>query len=295
MTADTNRYTIAPWRAVVAVDGADATGFLQGLATNDVARVSPDNSVWAALLSPQGRLLHEFFICRRGGMFLLDTGADGLDDLRRRLTMYRLRAKVDFPELPDNPVVALLWGPTVAAAPGIEDPRPGLTVPFGDGLVFVDPRLPALGLRAILPRAGATETLDAAGLVPDSAEGWERHRLALGVPEGARDLPPGEALPMENGLEKLNALDWEKGCYVGQELTARMRYRGLAKKRLVPVTVEGAAPPPGTPVTGPDGREAGIMRSAAGGRGLCLLRVAALEAGGELRAGAALISPQAGD
>ena len=166
------------------------------------------------------------------------------------------------------------------------------------GVVYVDPRLAAVGARAVLPAAGAGDALEAAGLTREDPAGYDALRLAHGLPDGSRDLVVEKAVLLESNFEELNGLDWDKGCYLGQEVTARTKYRGLVRKRLLPVEIEGATPPPDTAVMAGE-KEAGRMRSAANGRGLALLRLdavaAARESGTPLTAGAARITPRTPD
>jgi folate-binding protein YgfZ len=259
-------------RAVLAIGGPDRRGFLQGLISNDIARATASCAIHAALLTPQGRFLHDFAIVEHEDRLLFDAEAAGIDALAKRLTMYRLRAKASIDILADWGVAALL-GPEATGAIGLSGP-PGTAIPFAGGVAFVDPRLAALGGRIVAPAARLEEAA-AQGLMRGTDEAYDALRLRLGVPDGVRDLADG--LLMENGFDAMNAIDWKKGCYVGQEVTARMRYRGLVKKRLVPVRIDGVAPPPGAIVTF-DGAEAGEMRSASGSRGLALLRIDALAA-----------------
>jgi folate-binding protein YgfZ len=169
----------------------------------------------------------------------------------------------------------------------------GRALAFAGGVAFVDPRLAGLGARAIVPQ-GALEQIAAFGFTAVERKNYEELRLTLGVPDGSRDLPIEKALLLENGFDELNGVDWKKGCYVGQEVTARMKYRSLVRKRLTPVRVEGAMPAPGTPILF-DGKDAGEMRSAANGRGLALLRLEAVESaereGKPLTAGEAALTP----
>lgn len=290
MTADTpTTFLPLPTRAVLTIGGPDHRTFLQGLITNDIARVSFSAAIHAALLTPQGRVLHAFMIAAWGETLLIDAEAAGIDDLARRLNAYRLRSKVTIGRLEDWAVVVLPGAPGPAAL-GLPA-QPGSARMFRDGVAFVDPRLAALGARIVAPAARLAD-LAAEGWAPAPAGAYEALRLELGVPEGAGDL--ADALPMENGFDALGALDWKKGCYVGQEVTARMRYRGLVKKRLVPVRIAGTAPPRGTQVM-LDGEEAGEMRSSIDGQGLALLRMESLEAairsGSALRAGEAVLFP----
>jgi transferase CAF17, mitochondrial len=277
-------------RGVLAFSGEEARSFLQGLVTNDVTRVGPDRAVWAALLTPQGRYLHDFFIAAApDGSLWLDCEAERRQDLMRRLTIYKLRAKVRIADASQELAVVRLFGLGAAERLGLPA-EAGAARNCGGGVAFTDPREARLGARAILPRAEAAVLADRLGISAGSGERYEALRLALGVPEGGRELEPEKALPMESRFDLLNGIDWQKGCYIGQELTARMKYRALVKKRLLPVAVEGPAPEPGTPVL-LDGEEAGVMRSAAGGYGLALLRLEKVEGAGErpLAAGAARI------
>jgi folate-binding protein YgfZ len=279
-------------RGVLAVPGPDARAFLQGLVSNDVLRVSPSRAVHAALLTAQGRYLHDFFIAEIGGTLCLDCEATRRDDLLRRLKVYKLRSKVALEDLTARMAVAALPGAD-AVDLGLAN-EPGAAKEIAGGAVFADPRLAALGARAILPRATLAATLAARGFSPGGMDEYEALRLALGVPDGSRDLPVEKALLLENGFDELNGVDWKKGCYVGQELTARMKYRALVKKRLLPVGIEGPAPAPGTPIMAGE-EEAGEMRSASGGLGLALLRLdavdKALAEGAALSAGAARLHP----
>ena len=277
-------------RGVLALSGEEARSFLQGLVTNDVMKVGPGRAVWAALLTPQGRYLHDFFIAQGpdGGLWL-ECEAERRQDLMRRLTIYKLRAKVRIADATEAMAVVRLFGEGVSERLGLPA-EAGAARALGGGVAFIDPREPRLGARAMLPRPEAAVLADRLGVAVGSRERYEALRLAAGVPEGGRDLEPEKALPMESRFDLLNGIDWQKGCYIGQELTARMRYRALVKKRLLPVAIEGPAPEPGTPVL-IEGEEAGVMRGAAAGYGLALLRLEKLEEAGDrpLTAGAARI------
>ena len=280
-------HLLAEQRGLIAIGGDDRTAFLQGLVSNDVSRVSADRAVYAALLTPQGRYLHDFFIAAIGDTLYLDCEASRRDDLRRRLSIYRLRSKVALADATADFSVALLYGADLAARFGLGD-ESGAAKPWEGGVVYVDPRLPALGARAILPRTHAGEILARAGLVSGNAADYDRLRLSLGVPDGSRDLPVEKAILLENGFDELHGIDWQKGCYMGQELTARTKYRGLVRKRLRPVDVDGPLPAPGTPVLAGD-KEAGEMRSGIDGLGLALLRLEHLDDG--LRCGDSRLKP----
>ena len=274
-------------RGALEVSGEDRNAFLQGLVSNDVTKAGPDRAVYAALLTAQGRYLHDFFIVALGEALYLDAEAARLADLRRRLTLFKLRSKVTFADASERFFVAAAFGPGVAASLGLPE-ETGAARPLSSGAAYVDPRLAALGVRFLLPRGA---DLGALGFASADAAAYDRMRLALGVPDGSRDLPPEKALLLEAGFDELNGVDWQKGCYMGQELTARMKYRALIKKRLLPVAVEGDMPAPGTEVR-LGAEEAGEMRSGRDGHGLALLRLDAVASGGTLTAGAARLKPE---
>lgn len=265
-------------RALIAVTGEDRQEFLQGLVSNDVAQAKLDRAIWSAFLTPQGRFLHEFFLAERnldakGPALLLEAESERRADLARRLSLYKLRSKVAVTVL-DGWTVHALWGDGAAAAVGLK-PEAGVLAPLGDGLAFVDPRLPTAGLRAWLP-AGSDGALTKAGFTTAPLAEWDAQRMRLGLPDGSRDLVPEKSILLENGFDELRGVDWQKGCYMGQELTARTKYRGLVRKRLMPVTIEGPAPAAGAAIT-LGSAEAGEMRSSSGGVGLALIRLEQFE------------------
>jgi folate-binding protein YgfZ len=271
---DRREYLLAADRGVVALRGPDAQSFLQGLVTNDVTKVLPARAMYAALLTAQGRFLHDFFVLSLGPDSLhLDCEAARRDDLIRRLKPYRLRSKVEIAPA-EGHAVALLLGPEASGAIGLP-PEPGAARPFAGGIAFTDPRLAELGGRVVAPKGEIESALAAAGLTPAASGAYDDLRLPYGVPDGSRDMVPEKAIPLENNFDELNAVDWNKGCYMGQELTARTKYRGLVRKRLLPVELEGPLPPAGTPVFAGEA-EVGEMRSGAGSRALALLRLEAI-------------------
>ena len=273
-------------RGVLAIPGPDRRSFLQGLVSNDAEKVGPAQARYAALLTAQGKYLHDFTMIEVGGAIWLEAEARRLGDLKRRLSIYRLRAKAVLEEQPDL-AVAAIFGEDALASAGLSG-EPGAARPFASGVAFIDPRLAALGVRCILPRADLRSALAAAGLIGAGFPAYDRRRLELGIPDGSRDLVVEKSILLESGFDELNGVDWQKGCYIGQELTARTKYRGLIKKRLRPVKIEGPAPPPGTIVTA-DGREVGEIRSSRDGLGLALLRIEPFVEGKHLTAGDATI------
>lgn len=224
-------------RTVLRIGGTDRESFLQGLVTNDVGRLS-DGPVYAALLTPQGKYLCDFFLLADGDTILLDAPAGRAADLMKRLSMYKLRADVTIEETDLH--VAQGTGPTPAGA-------------------VVDPRDPALGWRAY--------GTDEGGIAP---EDWTALRVERGVPEADIELVPGETLILEAGFERLNGVDFRKGCFVGQEVVARMKHKTELQKGIVRVAVEGTAPM-GTPIEA-DGKTVGTLYSQSGGAGLAHLR-----------------------
>lgn len=279
-------------RAILALTGEDRCSFLQGLVSNDVNKVASDTAIYAAMLTPQGKFLHDMFVVESDDVLLVECEAERREDLRKRLSVYKLRAKVAL-ATEDGLAVYALIGEGAAAAVGL--PRQaGAAKRWGGGVVCVDPRLAEAGLRAFLPAAGAAAALTAAGFAAGTLEDYDRLRIGLGLPDGSRDMAVDKAILLENGFDELHGVDWQKGCYMGQELTARTKYRGLIKKRLLPVEIDGPTPAPGTPIMLGD-KEAGEMRSSAGDLGLALLRLEILEALGEdtgLTAGAAGLRPR---
>jgi folate-binding protein YgfZ len=243
-----------PARAVIAVTGEDRVGFLQGLVSNDVAVTAPGHAVWAALLTPQGKWLADFFILSDGDRsdgdrLLLDCERAQLPMVQQRLTRYRLRSRVALNEA--DLLVYVAWDGE----------------PEGTGIAARDPRLPEAGWRVL-----TTDPIAANA----SQDDWDLYRLGLGLPDGSRDLESEKSVLLEAGFDELNGVSWTKGCYMGQELTARTKYRGLVKRRLVPVRIDGEQLPPGAPLLR-DGREVGAMRSSRGGLGMALVRLEALE------------------
>jgi len=268
-------YTELKARGVLKVGGGDARDFLQGIVTSDVYKVSAARAVHAALLSPQGKYLHDFFILEIGGALHLECERERIEDLIRRLSLYRLRSDVVFADLSGSYRVGAAFGDGAFKALGLARDE-GRVKPEEGGCVFVDPRLSQLGGRLILLKEKEVEFLDARGMAPVAFAEYDRLRMSLGVADGSRDLTVDKALLMENGFDELRSIDWDKGCFLGQEITARMRYRGLVRKRLLPVSIEGDPPKSGAVVT-LNNKRVGEMRSGEVGVGLALLRLDAVE------------------
>ena len=263
-------YCAADDRSVIAVKGADARPFLQGLISNDVDGLGADEARWSAFLTAQGKYLHDFFVLPFGDDILLECERARAQDLMRRLAPYRLRSDVQLENWGDSWRVALVWGDGAAKAAGLAADA-GKAGPFAGGLAYVDPRKADLGVRIAAPSASIAASVKASGAQPANHENWDALRIALALPDGARDLEVGKSVLLENGFDELRGVDWDKGCYLGQELTARTRYRGLVKKRLAPFRIEGVAPPRGARLMLQD-RDVGEMRSVAGDIGLALVK-----------------------
>jgi len=242
-------------RSVVKVAGDEAAAFLHGLVTNDVAHIDVGGARFAALLTPQGKILFDFFIYRApgetGATFLIDCPASAAADLVKRLGFYCLRAKIAISDESAELKVAAFWDG--------EPPR------LPSGFLYVDPRDRRLGFRAILPRT------ESAGFAEAPAD-YEAHRISLAAPKGGADFAYADAFPLDVNMDLLNGVDFEKGCYIGQEVVSRMRHRGGARKRIVRVRFAAAAPPAGAPIKSGEAT-IGALGSSSGAEGLALVRV----------------------
>jgi tRNA-modifying protein YgfZ len=257
---------LLPDRAVVKVAGDGARNFLHGLVTADVLDLKPGTARFCALLTPQGKIIADFIVAeapaKDGGGFFLDVQRALCVTLVAKLNIYKLRAKVIVEDLSAVLGVLAAWDGSGTTEGG--------TTRFG--LSYADPRLPALGLRVMLPPHLAAQAAAELGATLVDAEQYEAHRIALGVPQGGLDFSYGDAFPHETDMDQLGGVDFTKGCYVGQEVVSRMEHRGTARTRAVPVRYDGAAPAAGAAVMAGD-RQVGTMGSAAAGRALALLRL----------------------
>lgn len=245
-------------RGVIGIAGPDAKGFLQGLVTNEVQNLAPGGAVYAALLSPQGKILGDFLVteaaAEKGGGLYLDCPRALAADLVKRLTLYRLRAKIMITDVSDRLRVDAAWGE--AALPS----RPDHAV-----AAFRDPRDSRLGWRFIVERDSAPTESES------STAGYEAHRVALGIPKGGADFAYGEAFPHDANLDLIHGVDFNKGCFVGQEVVSRVEHRGTARKRIVRVHFAGPAPAPRSEIVA-GGISIGTFGSAAAGTGLAMIR-----------------------
>ena len=290
----TTPYVMMPLRGLIVIGGADRAEFLQGLISNDIRRATQDHAIWAALLTPQGKYLHDFFVIEIDGRYFLDCEACRLMDLGSRLSKYKLRAQVDL-GIAEDYVVAVLPGTSALDRVGLPA-EVGTARSLDHGaVVYVDPRHSDAGARAILPKDDAEAALQSLGFEAGTPDDYDRVRLPLGLPDGSRDLIVEKSILLESNFDELNGVDWDKGCYMGQELTARTKYRGLVKKRMMPVDIDGPIPAAGTEILLGD-TNAGEMRSGSDGRGIALLRLEkaeqALKGEGVLVAGEATLTPR---
>ncbi len=251
---------LLPDRGVVTVTGEDAEKLLQGVITNDMGLLATQPALNAGLLSPQGKILFDFFIVRSPEGFCLETAKSRAAELADRLMLYRLRAKAEIKDACADYTVAAIWG--------------GPYAPKGSGgspLWFADPRLPALGSRELVT-IRSDWALGGEQAASATQDDYHAHLLAQGVPEGGRDYTFGDAFPHEALFDQLNGVSFTKGCYVGQEVVSRMENRGTARKRVVPVVGSAPLPASGAAIIA-GGVELGRLGSVAGKRGLALLRL----------------------
>ncbi len=275
---------LLPNRGVLKVAGDDARSFLHGLVSADILKLGPGEARFCALLSPQGKIIADFIVveapAQHGGGFFLDVPHAVAKPLLDKLNLYKLRSRLIAEDSSDTLGVLAAWDGDGSLA---------------FGLCYADPRLPALGLRAILPPQRAADAAAALGAALVDASEYEAHRIALGIPQGGVDFQYGDAFPHEADMDQLGGVDFTKGCYVGQEVVSRMEHRGSARTRTVPVRYDGTAPPPAGTVITAGGRQIGAMGSAAAGRGLALLRLdrvaEAMSHGEPLVAGGVAILP----
>ncbi len=252
---------LLPERGVIKVAGDDARHFLNGLATCDIGKVAPGAPRFGALLTPQGKIIVDFIVTEAsaadGGGFFLDCPRALAPALVEKLKFYKLRAKVTIEDLSDALGVMAVWD--------------GSPADSEYGLSYADPRLVALGQRVILPPDQAADAAADLGAALIEADAYDAHRIKLGVPRGGNDFSYGDTFPHEADMDQLAGVDFDKGCYIGQEVVSRVEHRNSARNRVVPIEFE-MAPLAGLPVTAGD-KSVGMMGSATTGRGMALLRL----------------------
>jgi len=257
-----SKLALLPDRGVVSVDGPDAAKLLQGVITNDMELIAQQGALHAGLLSPQGKILFEFFVVKSPDGFCLETARVKAAELAERLKMYKLRADVAIKDASVDYTVAAVWGGGGERPPKGTGPAP---------LRFADPRLGALGQRE-LTTLRSDWALGGEDAQSATQEEYHAHRVGLGVPEGGKDYAFGDAFPHEALFDQLHGVSFEKGCYVGQEVVSRMHNRGTSRRRIVPVIAASPLPASGAAIAA-GGVEIGTLGSVAGSRGLASIRL----------------------
>jgi len=255
-------------RAVLTLSGPDRKDFIQGLITNDVEKISENSGIYAGLLTPQGKYLHDFFILEHDETLYLDCERDRLPDLFRRLMMYKLRADVHSADCPDEYIILAIPSRPVTAE-----------------IFTADPRHAQMGYRALIPAGQDISRYQ-------NETPYDDLRLTLGLPDGSRDFDVDRTLILEGNMAELNGVDFDKGCYVGQEVTARMKHRAVLKKRLLPVQVAGPLPDRGTDIINEAGQKIGDIRSGHNNMAMGYFRLAHMEFNKGYACGDALVTPR---
>ena len=274
-------------RKIIALKGPDSIDFLQGLVSCDVKKVSETQSAYGAFLTPQGKFLFDFFITSFGHELLLDCEADRIEDFFRRLNLFKLRSNVEIRIIDELEVIALIGRDSLKLCE-LEEIL-GFTKQIDGGVLFSDPRHLDIGGRGVISKSFLVETMPK--LIPETEKKNYHHlRISLGIPDGSNDIKVEQSTLLECGFEELNGVDFDKGCYMGQELTARTKYRGLIKKRLMPIEISGTPPELGSEIV-QQGKTVGEIRSTISDKGIALIKLEALEKKEELLASGTVVKP----
>lgn len=242
-----------PHRRILCLQGPDRYRFLQGLVSCDVVSLEKGGVAYGAFLTPQGKFLEDLFLISVSDKLYIDSYAENAASFYKKLQLYKLKSDVTLTPLPEAQIFASFDQPTELT----------------NAVAYKDPRHHDMGWRIILLGEPFPEA-------ETDLSSYDQHRYALGIPDGARDMPVDKAILLEYGFDEMKAIDWDKGCYLGQELTARTKYRGVIRKRLVPFTYEGETPEVEASLSF-EGNHAGEVRAAASGKGLALLRLSFLK------------------
>jgi folate-binding protein YgfZ len=269
-------------RGLLLLSGNEVDTFLQGLVSNDVTQADGTKAIYSALLTPQGKFLYDFFMIRTDKGIILDCRADDIPAFSKKLKMYKLRSDVALEDVSDDYQICALFSDGVES---LLPPGTDQRVMKDGSIIYRDPRLANAGLRVL-----AVKSFDLSSLGAETASDtdYQHHRISLGLPEAPVDLIADKSILLESGFDELHAVDWKKGCYMGQELTARTKYRGLIKKRLVPIQIDGEVSS-GDDVMA-DGKVVGDVRSVQQGIGIAMIKLDALRQDSPLEAGQAKLS-----
>lgn len=266
-----NLYIPLPHRTAIRISGSDRATFLQGLISNNIEKASDTQAIYALMLTPQGKFLYDFFIVTQDESHLLDIPAAHKDTILKKLKMYKLRSDVIIEDLSDTHECSALLGENVWAE--IEEKTAGLIHGFCKGVAYSDPRSTKLFARSFIEKENHYQSFEAKEFSKGNIEDYERLRITAAIPSADEDMISEKSFPLDFGFDKLGAIDFNKGCYVGQEVTARMHHRSDLKKALYQVKTDTASslPASGSAVTA-DGHKLGELRSSVGHIGLALLR-----------------------
>ncbi len=259
-------------RAVIEISGDDGAKFLQGIITNDINKVTEKYSIYALLLTPQGKFLFDFFICKMNGSYILECDLSRVDEFIKRLNMYRLRSDVTIKNISDKYEIVALLGDNISNIDGFEEVEEGLTRQFCKGVAYIDPRTKKLYARSIIERENNYQSFKVHGLI----EGKIEEYLSLRINCLIVDMEAEKSFPMQFKMEELNAIDFDKGCYVGQEVTARSKYRGNIKKSVFRVKLESKLPDKENQIFSGE-KKIGILLSSYKNRGVAMLDIAIVE------------------
>lgn len=276
-------YAVLEGRGILRLGGADRFEFLQGLISNDIYKLKQEKAIYTLLLSPQGKFQYDFFVINVGEELWLEGRFERLEELKKRLQLFKLKSAITL-DLGGDQTILAFWGNTNLNVEYLQvGPENEPYSPYP--IIFKDPRLPDLGFRVIVPTAQPASLPKDWTLVQETD--YRHLCLKLGVP-GEADMPIDKAIPLECGMDELHAIDWNKGCYMGQELTARTRYRGLIRKRLIPCSYEGDLT---DTVVQKNNKEVGEIRSHNSHIAMVLLRLETLQEEGILQCGMATLKP----
>jgi folate-binding protein YgfZ len=270
-----NLYIPLKNRSVIQISGAESQKFLQGLISNDINKVSEENAIYSLMLTPQGKFLYDFFICQREGLLLIDCNREKLPEIIKKLSMYKLRSDVKIEDMSQKYEVVSIIGDKIFE---IISQNAGQAKQSGGGVLYIDPRSKKMCGRAIIEINNYSQFLEGLDFTQDSFSEYEVIRINACIPEGNVDLLPDKSFPHDFAMDSLNAIDYKKGCYVGQEVTARVHYKGTGRKKLFVVesASECSLPEFNSDITSGD-EKIGVLLSSINNIGLATLIMESVE------------------